>query len=158
MQEEGAVGWDPVTINRPLIWESKLFVLYILAVLVFLVVRSIVLLHHVRTLRLAGDRFLCVWETCMARVASMRRLALLTLLLSALAAVIQAVHLLSRIQETHTAGLGAVAGGVAEVLVQLELGLFVGAALYAVSSFYEGVLTHRRVSWSYSSNKARRAD
>lgn len=129
-------------------WESKLFALYILTVLVFLVVRCITLLHHVRTLRPAGGKFLYTWEMCMARVAAMKRLALLTLLLSVLLAVNGAANVLVKIQETHAAGTGAIAGGAAEVLALFELGLFVCAALYAVSSFYEGVLERRRVSWN----------
>ena len=157
MQEEGAVGWDPVSEYR-LPWEGKLLVLYLVAVLVVLLVRSIQILHQVRTLRLAGDRFLYVWEMCMARVASMKRLALLTLLVSSLTAVALSVRFLARIQQIHAAWSGAVAGGISEILAFFELGLFVCAALYAVSTFYEGMLARRRVSWNYSSSQARRAD
>lgn len=155
--QEGTIGWDPIGEYR-LPWQGKLLVLYLLIVTAVLVARSIMLVGDIRALHTGNDKFTHIWEMTMARVASMKRLALLTLLLSVLCTVNSAVHVLVKIQEMHSAGPGAIAGATSEVLTLFELGLFVCTALYAVASLYEGALARRRASWNYSSSQARRAD
>lgn len=40
MQGEGAVGWDPISVNHHLSWQGKLFILYLLLSLLVSIVRS----------------------------------------------------------------------------------------------------------------------
>ena len=147
--QEGTVGWDPMGEYR-LPWQGKLLVLYQLVVTAVLVARSIMLVGDIRALRTENDKFTYLWEMSMARVVSLKKLALLTLLVSGLTAVALIVRFFARMQVLHAGWSGAVAGGIAEILLFLELGLFVCTALYAVSSFYAGMLTRRRIAWNHS--------
>lgn len=148
MQEDGSVGWDPIAITYNPSLESKLFVLYLMGVSIILVVRLITLLKQVRALQPAGDRFFYLWQVCASKVGALRRLALVTLLLSVLIAVNGTVRMFVKIQETRAAGLGAIAGGIAEVGRLFEMGLAVCVALYAVASIYQGMLERRKAAWN----------
>jgi hypothetical protein len=102
-----------------------------------------------RQLQLAESRFMYTWEMCSATVRSMKRLAVLTFLLSIALPAMQAAETLRRAWESKIIGTAAFAAGMSEVLMPFALGVFVCAALYAPCSLYEGMLARRRASWNY---------
>lgn len=97
----------------------------------------------------AENRFLYLWEMCVMRVASMKRLVVLTLLFGALTFVSLVIELCAAIATEKTVGISVFAANFAELLTPLALGLTLCVWLYFVVGFYEGVLARRRTSWNY---------
>jgi hypothetical protein len=92
---------------------------------------------------------------CATRVASLKRLALLTFLLTAFVFVTLMANLLAQVGTERIVGTGFLAGRIAESLAPLALGILVCAVLYATCGFFEGVLQRRRASWNYFIERAR---
>lgn len=108
-------------------------------------------------IRQADCRFLHRWEICAIRVASLKRLALLTFLLTAFVFVTLMANLLAQVGTEKIVGTGFLAGSIAESLVPLALGILVCAVLYATHGFFEGVLQRRRASWNYVLESAKKS-
>jgi hypothetical protein len=100
-------------------------------------------------------RFLYLWELCAARVASLKRLALLTFLLTVSVFVTLMANLLAQVGTDKIVGTGFLARRIAESLAPLALGILVCATLYATCGFFEGGLQRRRASWTYFCATAR---
>ncbi len=110
-----------------------------------------------RLMEQAEFKFLYSWEMCSTKVESIKRLAVLTSLLSVLLLVCRATTILAYITAQKVVGNAFVAGSMAEVFVLLALGIFVCALLYAIYTFYEGTLRRRRASWKYFCARSRYA-
>jgi hypothetical protein len=195
--QQAQVGWDPISINHHLPWESRLFILYLLLVLCISLVESGSLVRQLWSLsasrwdplrkpgsgiewadllaaaglmnrlpheivdrasdgavslprvQQAEGRFLYLWGMCSAKLASLKRLLPLTLLLAIFALVSVAINLLTEVTVQKMAGMAFLAGSIAEGLVPLALGVLICAVLYAVCGFFEGMLTRRQASWNY---------
>jgi hypothetical protein len=90
-----------------------------------------------------------LWEKSVIRVAAMKNLAVLTLILSGLVLSHDLMNVLPILQAGRSAhGDLDIAGGPAEMLVPVILGLAVSAVLYCLSSFYFGALARRRAEWN----------
>jgi hypothetical protein len=100
-------------------------------------------------IRQVDCKFLYLWEVCATRIASLKRLALLTFLLAVFVFVTLMPNLLAQVGTEKIVGTGFLAGRIAESLAPLALGILVCAVLYATHGFFEGVLQRRRASWSY---------
>lgn len=105
-------------------------------------------------LQQAESRFLFLWEMCSAKVASLKRLVILTLLLSIFVFVSLTIQFLTDLSISRAAGIAVITGSIAESLTPFSLGILVSATLYAVYSFYQGVLMRRMASWKYFCRKA----
>jgi hypothetical protein len=195
--QQAQVGWDPISVNHPLAWETKFLMLYLLVVLGMWLVKSGKLTRQfwwpstrefapLPNANIAGDEvdllaasglvnrmpnnasvspqgirqadctFLYRWEMCSTRVASLRRLALLTLLLTVFVFVSLMANLLAKVGEAKIVGAGFLAGSIAESLAPFALGNLVCAVLYA-TCFFEGGLQRRRASWSYFLRKSEKS-
>jgi hypothetical protein len=97
----------------------------------------------------AESRFLFLWEMCSVKVASLKQLVILTLLLSIFVLVSLTIRFLTDLCISKTAGIALVTGSMAELLTPFSLGILVCAVLYAVYGFYQGVLMRRMASWKY---------
>ena len=100
-------------------------------------------------LRQAERMFQYAWDRCSANVGSLKRLMVLTLLSSSLALVYGSTTILMEIANQKGMGIVFLSGSMAEVLALFVLGILACVTMYAVSSFYEGALTQRRVLWDY---------
>jgi hypothetical protein len=96
----------------------------------------------------AQARFLFMWEMCSGKVTALKRMSILTFLVTILAITWQISASLTELSCAKVTGIGAIAGGLAESFVQLTLGLFACTMIYATYSFYEGMLARRRISWN----------
>jgi hypothetical protein len=148
MQENGEVGFDPVYIYRPLPVSTKLFVLYTLVVATVSLVRWIRLLRQVWWLkRHSADptaQLVRVWDESSSTIQASKRLVVLTCLLSGAITATQAVFAVADIASQKSFAIGALNGGLATALVNLELGLWVSTAIYAAFAFCERVLERQR--------------
>lgn len=105
-------------------------------------------------LQQAESRFLFLWEMCSVKVVSLKRLVILTLLLSILVFVSLTIQFLTDLTVSKATGIAVITGSIAESLTPFSLGILVCAALYAVYGFYRGVLTRRIASWNYFCSSA----
>jgi hypothetical protein len=91
MQETG-VGWDPMYEGR-LPWFTKVFVLYLVLALFVSVFRVISIMRRLgwpeKKQQEADGRFQLTREFCKAKTASIKRLAMLTFLLSLLSVCLE---------------------------------------------------------------------
>ncbi len=97
----------------------------------------------------AGARFLNLWEVSSDRSSSLKRLVILTLLLTMLTFAWGGVVVFREITYSHSVGIAVVSWGLSEMFVPLALGSFISTIIYATYAFYERVLARRRISWSY---------
>ncbi|HEV7219924.1 MAG TPA: hypothetical protein VGN39_13710 [Terriglobales bacterium] len=100
-------------------------------------------------LQQAESRFLFLWEMCSVKVESLKRLVILTLLLSIFVFVSLTIQFLTDLTISKATGIAVITGSIAESLTPFSLGILACAVLYAVYGFYRGVLTRRIASWHY---------
>jgi hypothetical protein len=156
--QEGSVGWDPISVDHQLPWQSKLFLLYLLIMIVMSILRLGGLIRqlwwpradsskHSSAAGRSGPEFrpLGAWDACSYKIEAMKRSVLLTFLLSVLVAADQTRTMLSTFADQKVTGPAAFCGGMTEVLTVFAVGILVCAAIYAVSTFCEGVLARRRM-------------
>lgn len=79
--------------------------------------------------------FFTRWDSCSVRIQSMKRSVVLTFLLSLLAAADQTRALLVSTAVEKITAFAAIAGGLAEALEMLVLGILVCAVIYAAADF-----------------------
>ncbi len=89
-----------------------------------------------------------LWVRSASRVADIKNLAILTLILSGLVLSYDLWGVLANIQFFIHPSDADVSGGPAEVLVPFGLGFAVSAVLYALSSLYAGALARRKAAWN----------
>jgi hypothetical protein len=97
-------------------------------------------------MRKLENEFVAVWEACSAKVQTMKRLVVLTFLLSVLVAACQLRPVLTGFAQ-KSFGPAALSGGMVEVLTVFEPGILVCAMLYATCGLFDGVLLRRKASW-----------
>jgi hypothetical protein len=97
----------------------------------------------------ADRRFSYVWEMCAAEIRSAKRHVLLTLLLSVLVLAYGATNISRQIAIDKRVGIGSFSSSVAELLMQVALGISVCAAIYAVFNAFENALVRRKAAWNY---------
>ncbi len=105
-------------------------------------------------LQQAESRFLFLWEMCSVKVVSLKRLVILTLLLSIFVFVSLTIQFLTDLTISKATGISVITGSIAESLTPFSLGIFVCAMLYTVYGFYQGLLMRRVASWNYFCRKA----
>ncbi len=93
-------------------------------------------------------RFAYLVATCSAEVRSLRKLAVLTLIISLLETTWGLVNDLAYIAEYNSTVWSGIRA-LSENLTPLAVGLFLCAVLYAAYAFYEGVLQRRKAKWQY---------
>ena len=107
-------------------------------------------------LRAAETKFLYLWETCHADVASTRRASVFTCLLS-IAMVAHGAYTVfeERCANNNNSGLYCLVPTAEQLVVTFAFGLFLCAMLYLGSSFFERKLAHRKACWNYFSSRLR---
>jgi hypothetical protein len=153
--QETVPDWQPMYEPTPLAWEARLFVLYLLLVCGFLLLRGMSVIRTLWRTRKAGSnassqsetKFLKEWSLCSIKVASIKRAAVLTFILSLLALLDGSIRVLTSVSNEKFTGSAVLAGATAEVLVLFALGVSVCAALYGAYSVLEGVLARRKATW-----------
>jgi hypothetical protein len=151
--QETLPDWQPMYEHPPLDWEARLFLLYLLLVCGFLFLRGMSVIRILWRTRKAGASdgspksqisFLKEQGLCAIKVASIKRAAVLTFLLSLLALSDGFIRVFTSVSNDKVARSVVLAGSTAEVLVLFALGIAVCAALYAAFGAFEGILARRK--------------
>lgn len=150
MQE--SAHWDPITIDHVMSWEIRLFVFYVLFVLVFFMVRVTQLSWFLWTSRKQGLGTASGGESVMRelarasiRVLSLKRSSALTLLLAILTSSVRGAEILRLVSMERFFGAAAMTGAGAEILTVFALGVGVGAAMYTAFAIFDGRLSRLKL-------------
>ena len=141
MQDDGAVGWDPVMIEHHLPWQERILVLCLLVVAIVVLVKFTAVVQRIWRAQREGkqDRILLVGA--MSALDSIKNWLKLTLLMTALGVSSAAADVLRAFSVQKWTSASAISGIVAELLVGVELGLVVTTAGFA------GCMGVRAVDW-----------
>lgn len=149
--QENAPQWDPIAINHVLPWEDRLLILYLLFTCIFLIVRAVQITLFLWVSRKAvpesspNSNYSRGLALASVRGMSLRRAAVLTILLSLLTLTLSVVNGLRDAITEKFLGWGAL-GIFSEALGTFAGGLAVCAALYASYAMLEGKLSRRRLT------------
>jgi hypothetical protein len=105
--------------------------------------------HLLSSLRQAEGDFLYLWQLYLLKAQSIKKLAVLTILVSFWVFVMRAAEMFSQIGIQKVASIGLVSGVMVENLTSLELGTVVAMLLYAQYAVLEGVLRRRKIAWDF---------
>lgn len=151
-----------LTIDHPTPWETRVFVLYILVVLAFLLVRTTqltVFLWRYRKARNASPSpdspGTAVRDLHLASIKalSLRRAMILTLLVSIAISAERTVAVLREVSALKIYGPGFVGGSGAETLTVLAIGMVVCCMLYAAYAFFDGQLSRLTIKPKNAENE-----
>ena len=154
MQESTTIQWEAMPEGH-LPWSTRLFVIYlagVLLVLCFAVVRMVWQYRSLRHANLeAGGSSWLAWNSCHARVVSMKNWSALTFLLSFLVFAWNMTETLRGISAQKLTDTAFLAGTTAEILVTFCFGMLVCVILYGVAFFCETLLSPYKSRQSSSS-------
>jgi hypothetical protein len=157
MQDVPQVGWDPRYIDLHLPWAHRLLVVYLFVVIATSAVKSASILRQLLPFTSSSLRapkgehhFLRAWEKCSNRIQSMKRIVIITLLLSVLTAVYLSLEYLGDFVTQKIFFPGAFFGSMIEVLSVFALGILSCTVIYIACAFLEGALLRRMESWRYA--------
>jgi hypothetical protein len=141
--QETVAGWDSIHEQGqtpPVL--LTVFVGYLVLVLLVSIWRFISLMLRMRSPKESPEQRRVF---CHANIASMKNLSMLTFLLSFFVLAWRVADVLQGVAVQKAAGVGFLAGALAETLATFSLGLFVCAVLYVLAMFYEGILARQKV-------------
>lgn len=194
MQAGGEVGWDPISVEDPVPWAIRFFVLYTVVVLAVAFVRWLKVAWHlwlfpnrkllswkesaekapIRSRALAalsrrfreilkGDAvrnpllqlqqveadFLYAWQLFLLKAKSIKKLAVLTIIVSLWVFLLRSVEMFNVFSIQKTSSIAMVSGYMVENLTSLELGTVVVMILYAEYAVLEAALRKRKAAWDF---------
>lgn len=142
MQESTTIQWDPMYEGQ-LPWPTRLFVIYLVVVLIVFCVRATRILWLLRSLRKPTQEanvFQLAWDSCHTTIVSMKNWSALIFLLSFLLSSWSLTETLRGISVQKVTGTAFLAGATAEVLMTFCFGMLVCTILYAFAFFCETLL------------------
>jgi hypothetical protein len=141
-------------------WYEKLFVFYLVFMLIVLLARAQQLAWNLARLRRlqregrsASSRFRAIWLTANAHADSLLRFSVLTLVLVLADFCMAAAHTVALVATQKVEGTYWVSIDTAQQLRLSAFGLLVCAALYAASFFFHGRLVRRELSFAKESSE-----
>lgn len=161
LQESDTVTFDPQFLYPNPPWYEKLFVFYLLFMLLVLVARGLQLFWHLVRLRrlqkegaATAPRFRALWLAANAHADSLRRFSVLTIVFVLADLSLAAADILARVATEKVAGTRWLSVDAAQQLRISAAGLLVCAALYATSFFFHGRLVRRELAFAKESSAA----
>jgi hypothetical protein len=158
--QETTVGWEPMYEGH-LPWFTKVFVACLALVFLISAVRAISLIRRLRALRKLEQeaateltsKFPLFWESLYAKLAAIKNLSVLTLLLSLLVFGWSTTQILLGVTMEKSTGVGFLAGAMAEALTVFSLGVLVLVVLYIFAIFFEAMLVRRKMRLNFTKSE-----
>jgi len=150
MQEESTVTFQPIYEGyQP--WFAKLFVLYLFIVLVVLLFRSVKFIWILLKLRKPSQQsegvFNAVWAGRSGRVASSKRLAGLTVLLSTVTLSWWTADVLLGVRTEKSPNLAYILPAIGDALAVFTFGIIITAAVLGGSMWTQFILNRRMAAF-----------
>lgn len=158
--QETTIGWEPLYESH-LPWFTKVFVAYLVLVLLLSAARATGLIRRLRALRKLEQetateltsKSRLFWESLCAKTAEIKSLSILTWLLSLLVFAWSTTQIMLGITREKSTGVAFLAGSMAEVLTVFSLGVLVCTVLYALAMFFETVLARRKMGHNFTKSE-----
>ena len=150
LQEEQTVSFQPIGYEGHVPLYVRLFLVYLVYVLLSTVTNAI---HIVWTLRKHRKSQEWEWERCHSRVRSMRNVSHLTFLLALLVLSWNATSILAGVSMEKVQSFSYLAAGLAEALVPFVVGIGFCAGQFCCAMFIESFLRRRRLLFDLKTNK-----
>ncbi len=154
MQEDQVVNFTPMSVGYRVPWFTRLFILYLLVVFVVMVVRVILAAWNLRKLRRLEassapdpERFHKVWQASRMRADSLKRIAVLSILLAVADLSLALVDILQGVSTEKASNPAWLAGNVADALLPFAMAMLVCAILYTSSALLERGLMRRKFNF-----------
>lgn len=151
LQEEQTVSFQPIGYEGHTPWFVNLFVVYLLYVLIRTVGGTVRLIWTLRKMKKAQERETSVesscqglWETCDAKIRSIRNFSQLTFLLAALVLSWNTINILAGVSAAKAPNLPYVAAELAETLVPFTMGILFYFGQFCCAMFLESLVRRRR--------------
>jgi len=146
MQEQ-PVGWDPISIDYRMPLSYRLLILYLLVVGITSLVRFIGIVRFLwlsrPSLGSKDEEFWLKWRQCSNRSQSMKRLVILTILVTVLAAAFVLKTELTFVIEQKAYSGSPLFFAMFEALDVFTVGMIASAILYGAYALCEGALLRR---------------
>ena len=152
IKDEQTVTFQPIAVDGPQPWYERLFVLYLLAVLVVFLVRAIRLVVNLYKLRRAQKQALpapvseALWMNCHAKVYSFKELCTLTFLISLFVSAWSLADVLFSAGTAKALNSAFLMADAAHGLISLNTGLIVCIVLYGGAMFFGSLLRRQKVA------------
>lgn len=150
-EDQSTVSFQPMSHEGPLPWFEKLFVIYLLCILLMTIVRTGRLMWTLRKHRKAQKREALpesssqsFWETCHSTIRSIRDFSLLTFLLAALVLSWDATEIFDGVANTKAPSLPYIAGDLSRALAPFVMGVGICSAQFCCSMFLDRLIRLRR--------------
>lgn len=146
MQEDQTVSFQPIYEGyQP--WFAKLFVFYLFIVLIVLLFRSVRFIWILLKLRKRNEQseavFNAVWAHCDRRLASSKRLAGLTVLLSILTLSWWTADVLLVVRTAKAPNLAYILPAIGDALTTFTFGIIISVAVLGGSMWAQFILNRR---------------
>ena len=154
MQEDQSqtVSFQPIGYEGPLPWYVKVFVIYLLCVLLTTIVRTVALLWKLRKLQKMQERggylqseIQSFWEISYSRIRSIKSFSHLTFLLAVIVLGWDATDILAGISMEKVSNSSFVAARFAEALVAFLMGVILSCVLFVCAMFLENRVRRGRL-------------
>ena len=152
IKDEQTVTFQPGYMYGPTPWYERLFVLYLLAVLVIFLIRVTGLAVNLYKLRKARKQALqapvseALWMDCHAKVYSFKELCTLTLLISFFVSAWHTADVLFSVGTAKALNTAFVMADAAHGLIVFNSGLIVCIVLYGGAMFFGGVVRRSKAA------------
>ncbi|WP_109488956.1 hypothetical protein [Occallatibacter savannae] len=151
MQEEQTVSFEAVGFEVHVPWFVNLFLLYLLYVLLRTIAQAVWLVWDLRKTARAQKREAFIesdaetlWETCRARIRSIRNFSHLTFLLALLVLSWNATDVLAGISTAKAASLPSMAERLAQALVPFTMGIVFSSGQFCCAMLLESFVRRRK--------------
>ena len=149
--QSDTIQWNPMYEGQ-VSWSARLFVVYLVVLLLVSGVRGMRMLWQLCRVRRAEEpnAFWLAWDSCNAAMVSLKNWSALTFLLSFFVCAWNMADTLRGISMQKVTGTAFLAGSAAELFAVFCFGMFVCVVLYGFTFFYEGLLTRHKLRQSVS--------
>jgi len=152
LQEEQTVTFQPMyDVYVP--WYVRLFHLYLAIIVLLALIRSARVIWSLRTQKMALRQFASFlplhsqdfWDDSYLKARSLKTMSHLTFLISMIALLWSLADNLTQVATQKTAGIGAIAGGLADTLRTFSSGIVVSVALLCTAVLCERLIGRRKL-------------
>jgi len=152
LQEEQTVSFQPLY-DTFVPWYIRLFHFFLALMILLALIRSARILWSLRTQRISAKQSDCFshlrsqdfWEHLYVRTRSLKSLSHLTVLVSLLSLLWSLAGDLTQVATQKTAGMGALAGGLADTLRTFSSGIVISVFLFCVAVLCERLIRIRKL-------------
>ena len=147
MQEDQTITFQPIFVEDPMPWHTRLVTLYLVVMMGSLAIWLVKFALDMRKLRkMEGNLKAEFWTSCYESTNSLKNFAFLTFLISLLDFVWSAIHIFAALEFEKVSQWKFVVERIALALTPFSLGIIVCIALFSCAMAMQHQLKRRRIA------------